>query len=466
MKNSKNNIIYIIYLIIFELSIIFPSKSTFIMFILFLINIVATMLNKKNSICALMSSFIMSNELLALINFIIILLISDKKKIAKRKTTYSALFLCFIIMNSIISGIISDTLINVVFSTCYFAIMIFIIKQMDQYCLDEIELKKIIRKFILVEFVIFLTILFKYRHFIPGDINYGTFMNAHLFGNWLIIMIIYLIGKNSKLSNLKKELIYIILAMIMLYYSDSKALLLCVAIYVILSPILGIYKEYKSKLITKIIIAIVIGMYIIIPIIKTDMMKTLVYNKANNYYKYIYDNRWNYKFKYFDGTLYNELNGARFFVGFGLGQYGSRFANLFTYDVSYRTDNFLNNIVKNNFKPHHNENYVKYISFYDKNFVDEIKWRSAVLTYPFNSFIAIIGEIGWLGLTFLCIYIEKIYKKSKYKNILLYFVLICLFDNYIDMFMVMGLVLFFMSIKEDNQIYTKKLNDDNERIKN
>ena len=109
---------------------------------------------------------------------------------------------------------------------------------------------------------------------------------------------------------------------------------------------------------------------------------------------------------------------------------------------------------------------IKYISFYDKNFVDEIKWRSAVLTYPFNSFIAIIGEIGWLGLTFLCIYIEKIYKKSKYKNILLYFVLICLFDNYIDMFMVMGLVLFFMSIKEDNQIYTKKLNDDNERIKN
>ena len=449
-KNNSINFIWLIYIIIFEVSAFNPVYSNKLMLLLMLFNIIVTLIRKKNGLFTMLSSFIMCNEVIALINFLCILLITSKLNKNETKIGNTKILLLLIVANSIISAAISNTYINVIFSMGYLSLILFIVSKLEINTNEDGDIKNYVKRIVILEFFVFLSLLFKYRLFIPGDSNYGTLMNAHLFGNLLIIIIIYLIGTKNILENIKKNIVYLILCLIMLYFSDSKALLASVAILILLIPIIKLLQNKNRNTIFKVIILIYISLYIAIPVMKLNFVEQFVRNNASGVYKYIYDNKYNYKYQYFDGTLYKELTGYRMLIGFGLGQYGSRFANLFTYDVSYRTDNFLNTFVKNNFKPHYNQNYIKYISFYNNDFVTGIQWRSAILSYPFNSLIAIIGEIGWIGLIIFALFIESKYKTSKYKNILYYFLLTCLFENNFDMFLSLGLVIFFLSIKDSN----------------
>lgn len=452
MKKNKLGVVFFLYIIIFELAVFIPQHASKLMVLILITNIIATLYNPKTGLFTMMSSFIMNNEMIALTNVLIILFLTKAIKKEEKSIPLAKLFLPLIVINSLISAISNNTIINLVFSLCYFTMIIIIAENFNKFKIEEDFLKEYVKTYIIIEFIIFITILFKNFQFLKGDTNYGTFMNAHLLGNWTAIIFLYLIGDMEYFKNTKSNALYIILCLIMLYFSDSKAIVLCLILTIIMNSIFKINKESGKNIILKIILIMFISIYLIIPIIKTNSIKEIIKTHDIETYNYLYEEQWNYKFKYFDGTIFKELNGIRFFFGFGLGQYGSRFANLFTYDISYRSENLLNTIVKKNFLPHYNENYAKYISFYKEDFVKEIWWRSAILTYPFNSFIAIIGEIGWIGLIFLAIYLQKEYGNSKYKNIFLFFLLTCLFDNYVDMFLSLGITLLFLSIKNKEKV--------------
>lgn len=156
---------------------------------------------------------------------------------------------------------------------------------------------------------------------------------------------------------------------------------------------------------------------------------------------YLYLDGWNGKFNYIRGTFLNELQGIRFFTGYGLGQYGSRIANLFAYDVMWRTDNGVNNLIAAFFAPHHIPEYVKYIEFYDEYFVSQIGWRSAVLSYPFNSFTALLAETGIIGVILSAGVINSYARKSYCSIIAYYFLAANFFDLYFDNYPCVALII-------------------------
>lgn len=147
---------------------------------------------------------------------------------------------------------------------------------------------------------------------------------------------------------------------------------------------------------------------------------------------YFYNKVYSFKYDYFEGTIFKELAGPRVLFGYGIGQYGSRIANMFGYNSMYRDDNSINRLIAEHFEEQILPNYKKYASHYSKEIVDEIRWRSAMLTYPFSSIIAFLAETGMIGLLFMSYIWGRAGNKSKYGFLVTFLFLICIFDVYFD----------------------------------
>jgi len=446
--------IYLVYFILLELIVLFPGYASVISAGVILLNLLIGLSRKREADIAIVSSFLLPGEVFPMVSLLMLLFlkkITHMRASAPRVKKLNGFALSFVVCCSLLNALRYHTEINLFFYLIYLtAIMITAAFSFD--ILNVSVMLESMKQFIVIEFIVTVTIILKYSTVTPGDIFHGSMSSAHWFANWLIVVLILLLFHDASqnetgfsLKKLKQNKWYIFLAMIMLYLADAKSLIVA-----LVAGILGyIIFEHKKRT-TKYSFAIYmlsfyIGVFFIMLILYWAPVRSYIQAHSELMSTYLYMDGWNGKFNYIRGTFLNELNGIKFFTGYGLGQYGSRIANLFAYDVMWRADNGINNLIAAVFAPHHIPEYVKYIEFYDEYFVSQIGWRSAVLSYPFNSFTALIAETGVIGVILTAGVANSYVRNSYCKIIAYYFLAATFFDLYFDNYPCAALIILILT---------------------
>lgn len=445
----SENFLWITYMVVFGLDTLFPEYSSKIQLCIIMVNILGMVTNKKSKDIVLLSTFIFGSELLSILNIITYCIFNPNKNIhIPKMKIYQFITVIVILFNSIICSAIHGTGWNLLFEVVYLCILIgtgFVIAE------NRIDIKRLInitKKIILIEFFTTICIMLRTKSFSAGDLYYGTLGNAHYLGNLLIIIMLVLLCIECRniynfTSFFKNNFWYILMIIFMLYLTDSKALDLSLVCAILLYFIVSAVTSEQSRCFI-FLMSLCMGMLVFIQTLYLPKVQHFIVRTNPVMSVYIYKDGWNAKFAYFKGTFFNLFSGIRLFTGYGLGQYGSRVANAFAYNVMWRNDNFINNFISSVFSPHYIPQFAEYVSIYTEEFVRQIRWRSAVLSYPFSSFIAFIAEYGFAGFGLFSYMVGKMVKHSKCKIIIAYFAFACIFDLYFDNFQCTGIVIFYI----------------------
>lgn len=449
--------IYLLYFLLFLGAILWSEYAFTFFSVIIVINTLYTLCN-KNADVAIYSSVLIGNELLCITNLILCSSIYIIKKgnirgIALKCKKEVIIGFLIIFGSSIINGILNGTVINAVFYIAYIDLLLFTYI-ISKTTFSSGRLLEIVKLSIILEFAITLALLLKHQTLTPNDQYFGTLRNAHFLGNWCILTLIFYLSIRPRkhksiiaISSLQ-DFTYIAMVLCTLYLTEAKGMEIALLIAVIVHMVVSSITKRKYSLFILIIFfycAVGVGLYLL----QLSYIQDWLNNVIPLWSVYLYKSGWNGKYQYMYGTYFESLKGLRLFFGYGLGQYGSRIANAFAYDVMWRANNGINELIADIFKPSHVEAYVKYVSYYNRSFVDAIGWRSAVLSYPFSSFIALLGETGLVGVFLFAKGINKIFMgiKESAKFLIVYFFSICLVDIYFDDYQcILPLIIYLSSI--------------------
>ena len=449
------NVLFLLYTILYLCEVIVPNYNAVFLAAVTFVNIFAMVSNKKNRIWILFSITIMGSEAFSMANALIYIAIewlTEPVKVHRKVRKITVILLAWFTGVALISGLLYSTTINSIVYFIYLALLYLMYNAID-IDVDSSTLKHIVRSFFLLEFASSIAIIVKCHSIVPGDIHGGTILNAHFFSNWLIMGIFayaYLIKEKNKISI--SDIAVFSMAIFMLVMASANAVVIS-AICAILIYILYKFARHHAKNdLFWMIVLTYAAFSLFLGILYTPQIEQLISTKSNYLKLYLYSDGWNYKFKYFYGTIFDSLKGFRLFTGYGLGQYGSRIANAFAYDYMWRASNGFNSLISHVFSSHCVPEYAKYISFYTKDFVDGILWRSAVMSYPFSSFVALLGEAGLIGVFLVAYWVNKSFRKMKCKIILYYFLVVCIFDIFFDDFQCIFPLIVYINIFNRNYL--------------
>ena len=408
---------------------------------------------------ALMVSLTLNNELTCTIHLLIcvVFIVSEYRIKFGKVNKKIAICVTVLLISSLINMVISGGFWGPIFGIVYYIFILFFAKALKCRLVEE-KLFYSAKCLLMMEFVVSIVNLIVSGSFQPGDVHKGTFPNAHFFAFWLLCILIYLFIYNKEIGytffkNIKSNIKWYVIGLFCIVLSDGKNVL---AGFILALLVYGFSFAFSRNTKNRIILSILllyIGTYILLLFfLHLDSVKWLINTNFPNVSIYIYDSMFAYKFRYFEGTIFEELNGLRVLFGFGIGQYGSRFANLLGYAYMYREDSFINNFVADHFASFILPNYAKYASMYSKELVNVIQWRSAVLSYPFSSIIAFLAENGVIGLAFMTYMWGKWANKSKYGMIVVFLFASCVFDIYFDRISLLALVLVLVSERKNSVI--------------
>ncbi len=451
MKNSNSHIFLGAYVILFLL-LVFTGKNL-MGYAICMLTIFGLLTNCVSIEFAFMTSLVMNSELSCILNLIIcIIYMLTRKKFQHRSWRVNskiALCVSVILINSILNMVINGAFFNTLFGILYYVFVI-ILASLLKGTFNENKLIDCAKKLLTIELLSEIAIIIKYRSFRPGDLHKGTLSNAHYFTFWLIciMLYVYVYYKESGMSfskNVIKNIYWYIIGGVLIIMSDGKNVVLGLIVAALVYGVSYIFsKNTKNRVILSIGI-LYAGLFVMLLVLHLPFVKNFICQYFSLFSIYIYNPVYALKLHYFEGTIFEELKGVRAIFGFGIGQYGSRFANLFGYNYMYRENNAINNFVASHFSSVILPNYEKYASLYSKSIVDSIKWRSAVLTYPFSSIIAFLAENGILGLAFITYIWGKWANKSKYGIIVIFLFSSCIFDIYFDHISLLAVILVLVS---------------------
>lgn len=457
--------IYGIYTVLFATGIIIPQLNKLICLSIVFLNVVRY--SRKGKEGAILSTFVLPGDMLPTLSIIFFLFLELKNR--KNLLKISKRFLISFSLLGTISFVCAaryGTYLNVIISLFYLLVIFLVVKNMQGiYNVDAIiyHLKRIIE----MEFILSLVIVVQQRSINPGDINRGSFGDAHWFGFWLIVSLLSLwtyyrkyLGYTIKRA-VSVNRSTIVLIIIMLALSEAKAITLCGLMAVLISII---FKWAGDKRIISItILGVVSVLYVTVYLIDTGAINGLIVRLIPYESIYIFREGFNQKYLYFRNTLLDELSGLRFLFGYGLGQYGSRISNLFIFKSVARRNNLINNFISSFMSEHAIPEYMRNISYYDTEFAAQIPWRSAILSYPYSSVIALLAETGIIGLVIYVVITTKLFKDSFNKVVFVFFFIACVFDIYFDDFSLMAyplilLLNFKKSTKGKKRLFNAKKN--------
>lgn len=444
----KKRQLMILYTVLLCLSVIFVQYKSIMVLLVIMLNAIAVLTNRKLSGIVLMSSFILPGEIFPIINVCMTILLNAKKIQYRKPSRKYMVYFLFIFAISVISAVKYGTFINVfIYTACIIYIYMFLCFAFDKIKVSDMTYS--IKWFICIEFLADIIIAAQSRIFMPGDRFFGTMSNAHWMGNWAIICLVTLLFAQHILLEMRwknilsKNYIFIIANILIIWLADCKlliaALLAGTILYYIFDKILKLKNGFLVGFVVFSILIFTLSFTINLPYIKN-----IVTSCFPTYSIYIYksDNDFNGKTIYIISTFAKQLKGIRFFIGYGLGQYGSRVANLFAYTEMWRNNNFINNFIANNFAPSFLPEYSQYITYFTDDFVQIIPYRSAILSYPFNSFTALFAELGVVGAVIFAKLVNEYTKNSACKILAFYFMVACVFDIYFDDFTCIGFLIF------------------------
>lgn len=460
----SDSVIFTVYFLLFELIAFFPGLNQKLGLCIVLFNLCILLTCRKKQDVVLLSSFILGSEILTLINILLYASFSRGSRISvRRPSNISYLIALAIVSVSLALAIIQKTVWNFVFGTAMWCLIILLLMVSRERITPE-RMSALLKKFLWLEFAVIATIFAKLRDVTYYDSYYGTVFNSHTFANWLILTLAAFICNEKVLNNsswfsvIKHNCLHVAITLIMVYLASAKVVTACAVLGLLVYVCCS--KLRKNRLLY-FILGAYCAAFFLFAIIYTEPIQNLISELSSYLELYLYNPEYNGKFEYIRGTFFDSLKGVRLVTGYGLGQYGSRFANAFAYDAMLRTDNTVNNFISSMFNAASVPEYVRYISYYSEEFVGEIAWRSAVLSYPFNSFVALIAEIGLIGVFFFAYAVNKEFGKSGCQYIVFYFLLVCVFDSFLDNMQCVGPLIVYMgnivNINCNNHIERKVL---------
>ena len=428
-----------------------------------LINIISLLINRNRIGICLLSSFLLGGEIFPLVNFVIVIILGRKSiKFHKPPITY-ILLVFFIFTVSFINSLYFETTINFAVYSLY--LLMIVVSAV--YCrgkVSEDDIVFCIKKFVAIQFVIVVIIALTNNTVVPGDVFIGSLENAHWFGNWVLVNIaaFYYINKCkyslSCTDVVKKDWELYIIALVEIYLADAKVLVVAMIAGIMLYKVSEkIFRQKNSYFYCFVVLFLFLFVFSVS--FQSDYAVNLINSIIPEYARYLYSSEFNGKILYITGTFSNELSDFRLFTGFGLGQYGSRVANLFAYNQMWRAENAINAFISSNFDPAYIKSYVQYIWYYDNDFVKEIWWKSAILSYPFNSITALIAETGIIGVIGVAKVINDVIKPSGCRFLAYYFMIACMFDIFFDNFPFVMLIIVMILNTCNSENYYKSEDD-------
>lgn len=270
------------------------------------------------------------------------------------------------------------------------------------------------------------------------DVIIGTTNECNMLVIFLVIYLILIIC-DFNISNKWKIINFIIYGTIIV---AAEAKLLLVIFIISILFVFVLLKKYCNKFLKLAVIMFSISSIIVIIIISLNpLIKILTGYQIS---EYINNDSRNMKFRAYKYT-FTELNFLEDIIGIGVGRYGSKTANALAYDTMYKYEDTIK--LPTIIKPITNEKYKYIASMMTKEFYENIKWTSGILSYPQCSIITIKGELGYSGLIILIIFfignffllrrnlIYGINLSQSYCAIIFLIFLACanFFDNFLEM---------------------------------
>lgn len=420
------------------------------------LNVIWLLLGKQQ-VLALLSSFLISNELAAYCSVVVWLLLAPRNRGRAPRMKIdrmSLVLICLILANSVLQSYRLGTLANTIAYCGYIALLTWIGRRAF-LVITKRDLMSAMKALAAAEAFVSLLIVIRYG-VEPSDVHYGTFGNAHYCGLICGVMLLLIACESigAKRALLSSGTLLCILLALVIYLADAKAVIgagaICVGILIIFRIFdrrgAGSSLPLIGTMITVLVSMVVLSFLFYLPVFRNLVTsKDFPLSQFFNEYVYFQGLGAN-KFEYIAGTLSQMTESGRLAFGYGLGDYGSRFANLFGYTYTYRPPGALNDLVASVFESHMLPEYAKYASRYSYDVVSVIQWYSAVLSYPFSSVIAVFAETGVVGIILIMKLLYKARLSMPVQIALAFFFGACITDLYIDHIQSIGIMAVVLSV--------------------
>ncbi len=394
---------------------------------------------RKSSVPVLCSALLVGNELASILILLIWMVMSrdiSLKLISTCRFDKGVLALISLIFAaSFAQAWRAGTIANIILSGTYLLIVAFVAFA----CSQSITYRRALGSavcFVIAEFIVSLFICFM-NGFEPGDLHYGTLGNAHFIGiacSLFLLLILHAFFK-QKVISLTHAFALIAMLAFMMWEADAKAAI--GAGFIALCCFLPFWAINKSRtaisiyLWTTVLVFLIGSLALQIQDIET-MLTRPDFPLHGFFNEYVYNSGLQNKFDYFMGTTSQMLNDGHIVSGYGLGTYGSRFANMLGYTFTYRDPSAINDLAATLFKSRMIPEYAQFASQYNQSVVDVIHSFSAVMTYPFASLVALIGETGLIGVITVGVILKKSNLSAMSQMCVAFFIGACLTDLYFD----------------------------------
>ena len=302
--------------------------------------------------------------------------------------------------------------------------------QFSEYGTKNFVLDKYYRLFdelFVMQLVVLIIQYCYYQRF--GDYSKGTFVSAHHLGIFILVYILILFRRNEKNSVLIPKIVF---SGFILYLSDAKHVWMLFILSFIICSVLSRARIKKNQFL---LLSVVLLIIIVAGVFGINWDKISNINGLSFVRTYIFNNEYNKKFVFFSRT-FDQMMSINGLFGFGPGLYGSQIAitmgkaYIYPWESTFANYNYMISPYRNAIQGLMTEAYTKF----------GISMSSMVLGYPLVSYIGIIAELGCIGYYLFAHILDKIFKDCD-KTLLVFFLLICIFDIYFEVASVFVLVL-------------------------
>ncbi|MGD8172069.1 hypothetical protein ACQEXU_10435 [Vibrio sp. TRT 21S02] len=243
--------------------------------------------------------------------------------------------------------------------------------------------------------------------FVPNDLFKGTLRDAHKLGLLFFIFVFYGCYLFKDTSYKIIGICIVILSLFVERWSDSKAILLSAAVASVIIVHLCVFYRKKFHVLLELreaLFILTIGYFTLAYLI---LFKADVFNSVYDFFEpYVDGALTDSKYKMYVRVWHDIFiqHPFEWFFGTGPGTLASRASNMFSSDVLKAGNALSDYIISSS-----SWTRIYMDGLFTNEIIENIKWVSAVLTYPFSGFISLKGELGLLG---LFLYISVIYKLS------------------------------------------------------
>lgn len=447
-KIFSKELIYILFLMSLKLLNIKSSMASIILIGIFITaDIYIKGVSGKLLLYSMFSPYYIFRQLFIIYLIIKLFLIKKNIFIDKNSNKIKFYFIYLILINCI--SLVKDLsltpfLLFGITTLCgYMSYVIFINNnQIDIVVFERLCILQIIP-------VIYTFIITKINGTFHPDCIIGTTSHANILAILLLINLIIIIFDKKIKRTFKFKII--ITHVFMLMICDAKLIIFCYICALIVYYI--ITHRYRISYLKLIITFFIATLIISISLLNISKIKNLI--DEYNIESYLYDQSRNKKVQAYI-TTFNNLDNLEKVIGIGCGRYGSKVANALASEVMYKGDYSIE--LPNFIKRRVNNKYFYIASMFTEEFHTRMQGHSGILSYPMSNYITIFGEQGVLGLLFILIFfISNIYTSMKIKNnsigmacsiLIIFTLIIMVFDNFLEMNEYVILIGFILSIKE------------------